>query len=113
MHVSAIVLGKEDQIRMALTCLFARGHLLIEDIPGIGKTTPVKVLSKCLGLQFRRVQFTSDMLPGDIRNRGSDNLGRKFPGHGKGFVETRYGIPAAIGPAGKRRHGNRKPDSIV
>ena len=66
MQISAIVLGKEDQIRMALTCLFARGHLLIEDIPGIGKTTPVKVLSKCLGLQFRRVQFTSDMLPGDI-----------------------------------------------
>ena len=66
MQISAIVLGKEDQIRMALTCLFARGHLLIEDIPGIGKTTLVKALSKCLGLQFRRVQFTSDMLPGDI-----------------------------------------------
>ena len=58
--------GKEDQIRLALTCLFARGHLLIEDIPGIGKTTLAKALSKCLGLQFRRVQFTSDMLPGDI-----------------------------------------------
>ena len=66
MQVSAIVLGKEDQIRLALTCLFARGHLLIEDIPGIGKTTLAKALSKCLGLQFRRVQFTSDMLPGDI-----------------------------------------------
>ncbi len=66
MQISAIVLGKEDQIRMALTCLFARGHLLIEDIPGIGKTTLAKALSKCLGLQFRRVQFTSDMLPGDI-----------------------------------------------
>ena len=66
MQISAIVLGKEDQIRLALTCLFARGHLLIEDIPGIGKTTLAKALSKCLGLQFRRVQFTSDMLPGDI-----------------------------------------------
>jgi MoxR-like ATPase len=65
-QISAIVLGKEDQIRLALTCLFARGHLLIEDIPGIGKTTLAKALSKCLGLQFRRVQFTSDMLPGDI-----------------------------------------------
>ena len=66
MQISAIVLGKEDQIRLALTCLFGRGHLLIEDIPGIGKTTLAKALSKCLGLQFRRVQFTSDMLPGDI-----------------------------------------------
>jgi len=66
MQISAIVLGKKDQIRLALTCLFARGHLLIEDIPGIGKTTLAKALSKCLGLQFRRVQFTSDMLPGDI-----------------------------------------------
>jgi len=65
-QISAIVLGKEDQIRLALTCIFARGHLLIEDIPGIGKTTLAKTLSKCLGLQFRRVQFTSDMLPGDI-----------------------------------------------
>jgi len=65
-QIGAIVLGKENQIRLALTCLFARGHLLIEDIPGIGKTTLAKALSKCLGLQFRRVQFTSDMLPGDI-----------------------------------------------
>ncbi len=65
-QISQVVLGKEEQIRLALTCLFARGHLLIEDLPGIGKTTLAKVLSKCLGLQFRRVQFTSDMLPGDI-----------------------------------------------
>jgi len=65
-QISAVVLGKENQIRLALTCLFAKGHLLIEDIPGIGKTTLAKALSKCLGLQFRRVQFTSDMLPGDI-----------------------------------------------
>jgi len=65
-QVGQVVLGKKDQIRMALTCLFAGGHLLIEDIPGIGKTTLAKVLSRCLGLKFRRVQFTSDMLPGDI-----------------------------------------------
>jgi MoxR-like ATPase len=65
-QVGRVVLGKEDQIRMALTCLFAGGHLLIEDIPGIGKTTLAKVLSRCMGLKFRRVQFTSDMLPGDI-----------------------------------------------
>ncbi len=65
-QIARIVLGKEEQIKLALTCLFARGHLLIEDIPGIGKTTLAKVLSKCLGLNFRRIQFTSDLLPGDI-----------------------------------------------
>lgn len=65
-QIGQTVLGKEDQIKMALTCLFAGGHLLIEDIPGIGKTTLAKVLSRCMGLDFRRVQFTSDMLPGDI-----------------------------------------------
>ena len=65
-QIADVVLGKEEQIRLALTCVFARGHLLIEDIPGIGKTTLAKALSKCLGLHFRRVQFTSDMLPGDI-----------------------------------------------
>lgn len=65
-QIAAVVLGKEEQIRLALTCLFAKGHLLIQDIPGIGKTTLAKALSKCLGLHFRRIQFTSDMLPGDI-----------------------------------------------
>jgi MoxR-like ATPase len=65
-QISNVILGKRDQIRLAVTCFFAGGHLLIEDIPGIGKTTLAKVLAKCLGLNFRRVQFTSDMLPGDI-----------------------------------------------
>lgn len=65
-QIGRVVLGKESQVRLALTCLFADGHLLIEDLPGIGKTTLAKVLSRCLGLQFRRVQFTSDMLPGDV-----------------------------------------------
>jgi MoxR-like ATPase len=65
-QIGRTVLGKREQIKMALTCLFAGGHLLIEDIPGIGKTTLAKVLSRCMGLEFRRVQFTSDMLPGDI-----------------------------------------------
>lgn len=65
-QIGSVVLGKAEQIRLALTCLLARGHLLIEDIPGIGKTTLAKVLSKSLGLNFRRIQCTSDMLPGDI-----------------------------------------------
>ncbi len=65
-QIGRVILGKEEQILLALTCLFAKGHLLIEDIPGIGKTTLAKVLSASLGLDFRRIQFTSDMLPGDI-----------------------------------------------
>jgi MoxR-like ATPase len=61
-----IVLGKKTQIRLALACLLARGHLLIEDLPGVGKTTLAHVLARTLGLQFHRIQFTSDMLPADI-----------------------------------------------
>jgi MoxR-like ATPase len=61
-----VILGKESQIRLALACLLARGHLLIEDLPGVGKTTLAHVLAKSLGLQFQRIQFTSDMLPADI-----------------------------------------------
>jgi MoxR-like ATPase len=61
-----VILGKERQIRLALACLLAGGHLLIEDIPGVGKTTLAHVLAKLLGLNFHRIQFTSDMLPADI-----------------------------------------------
>ena len=61
-----IILGKDPQIRMALACMLARGHLLIEDIPGVGKTTLAHVLARSLGLNFQRIQFTSDMLPADI-----------------------------------------------
>lgn len=64
--IGKLVLGKEHQIRLALCCLVSEGHLLIEDIPGIGKTTLAKVLAQVLGLQFQRIQCTSDMLPGDI-----------------------------------------------
>jgi MoxR-like ATPase len=65
-QASQIILGKEGQIRLALACLLARGHLLIEDLPGVGKTTLAHVLAKLLGLNFHRIQFTSDMLPADI-----------------------------------------------
>ncbi len=63
---SRIVLGKEHAVRLALACVLARGHLLIEDIPGVGKTTLAHLLARLLGLQFQRIQFTSDMLPADI-----------------------------------------------
>ena len=64
--VNQVVLGKEAQVRLALTCLLANGHLLIEDLPGMGKTTLSHTLAKVLGLSFQRIQFTSDLLPSDI-----------------------------------------------
>ena len=65
-QVEGAILGKPQQIRSALACLIARGHLLIEDVPGVGKTTLAHVLARTLGLQFSRIQFTSDLLPADI-----------------------------------------------
>ena len=61
-----IILGKDRQIRLALTCLLARGHLLIEDLPGLGKTMLAQSLARVLDLKFSRIQFTSDLLPADI-----------------------------------------------
>lgn len=65
-RASQIVFGKEREIQLALTCLLARGHLLIEDVPGVGKTTLVKTLARLLDLPLTRVQFTNDLLPGDL-----------------------------------------------
>jgi MoxR-like ATPase len=65
-QVGTVLLGKDQQIRLALTCLFSGGHLLIEDLPGMGKTTLSHTLARVLGLSFNRVQFTSDLLPADI-----------------------------------------------
>lgn len=64
--VGTILLGKEHQVKLAVACLLAKGHLLIEDLPGMGKTTLAQSLSKVLGLSYERVQFTSDLLPADI-----------------------------------------------
>src|SRR5450756_869217 len=65
-QVGTVILGKQRQIRLAIACILARGHLLIEDIPGVGKTTLAHALATALGLQFQRIQFTSDLLPADI-----------------------------------------------
>ena len=64
--IQRAIFGKDHEIRLALTCLLAGGHLLIEDLPGIGKTTLSKVMAITLGLEFCRIQCTNDMLPGDI-----------------------------------------------
>src|SRR5579859_1918845 len=65
-QVGRIILGKEHQIRLTVACLLARGHLLIEDLPGVGKTTLAHALARTMGLDFQRIQFTSDLLPADI-----------------------------------------------
>jgi len=65
-RLNEVVLGKEREVRLAIACLLARGHLLIEDIPGVGKTTLAHALARVLGLSYQRIQFTSDLLPADI-----------------------------------------------
>jgi MoxR-like ATPase len=65
-QLGRIVVGKDEPIRLALACLLARGHLLIEDIPGVGKSTLAQALATTLGLKYARIQFTSDLLPADV-----------------------------------------------
>jgi MoxR-like ATPase len=65
-HISKVVLGKQEQIKLVLSCLLAGGHCLIEDQPGVGKTTLAHTIAQVMGLDFTRIQFTSDLLPADI-----------------------------------------------
>ena len=65
-QLTTVIVGKDEQVRDCLTCLLAGGHLLIEDVPGVGKTTLAQALARTLGLQFSRVQFTSDLMPSDL-----------------------------------------------
>ena len=65
-QIGTVIVGKSLQIRQSLTCLLAGGHLLIEDAPGVGKTTLAHAIAISLGLPFRRIQFTSDLLPSDV-----------------------------------------------
>lgn len=64
--VNSIVMGKEEQVKLAFSCLLAGGHLLIEDLPGVGKTTLAHALAAVIGVRYQRIQFTSDLLPADI-----------------------------------------------
>jgi MoxR-like ATPase len=85
-QLSQVILGKDTAIRQSITCLLAGGHLLIEDLPGVGKTTLAHALAISLGLRFSRVQFTSDLLPGDVTGvsvfeRGHGETPGKFVFH--------------------------------
>lgn len=83
-HLGALVLGKPEQVKLALTCLVARGHLLLEDVPGVGKTTLAEGLARSFSMSFSRVQFTADLLPSDI-------LGAQVFLQAKGQFEFRKG----------------------
>ena len=65
-QIATVIIGKRDRIEDAVACLMAGGHLLIEDIPGVGKTTLAQALAVSLGLRFSRVQFTADLMPSDL-----------------------------------------------
>ena len=65
-NIGSVFLGKEELVKLAVTCLLAGGHLLLEDVPGVGKTLLAQALARSLGLRFSRIQFTSDLLPADI-----------------------------------------------
>src|SRR5579872_2317108 len=65
-NISTVIQGKEEPTRLALVCLFSEGHLLLEDVPGVGKTTLAKALARSFDLECRRIQFTPDLLPSDV-----------------------------------------------
>jgi MoxR-like ATPase len=83
-HIGQLVHGKAEQVKLALTCLVARGHLLLEDVPGVGKTTLAEGLARSFSMSFARVQFTADLLPSDI-------LGAQVFLQTKGEFEFRQG----------------------
>jgi MoxR-like ATPase len=83
-HLGKVVLGKSKEVRLALTCLCARGHLLLEDVPGVGKTTLAEGLARSFSLTFARIQFTADLLPSDI-------VGAQIFNTAKGTFELRPG----------------------
>ena len=83
-QLNRVIVGKPEQVFDCVTCLLAGGHLLIEDVPGVGKTTLAHALARTLGLQFARVQFTSDLMPSDVTGvsvyeRSQEYLGRSLP----------------------------------
>ncbi|MBB1335817.1 MULTISPECIES: AAA family ATPase [unclassified Pseudoalteromonas] len=100
--LSQVIFGKQQQIKLALTCLFSQGHLLIEDLPGMGKTTLSHALAAVLGLSYQRVQFTSDLLPSDILGSSIFNANEhKFTFH-KGPIFSQVVLADEINRAGPK-----------
>lgn len=102
--LNGVLLGKERQIRLAVCCLISGGHLLIEDLPGMGKTTLATGLSSLLGLSFQRVQFTSDMLPADL-------IGMSVMNRESGKFEFRKGAGLHPGPPCRRDQPREPKDA--
>src|SRR5205809_3997072 len=76
-QICEVIVGKNHAVKLAVACLLARGHLLIEDIPGVGKTTLSQALARSLALAFQRIQFTSDLLPADILGNSIFDRGKQ------------------------------------
>jgi MoxR-like ATPase len=100
--LETIILGKPQQIRLCLACLLARGHLLIEDVPGVGKTTLAHALAHVLGLAWQRVQFTSDLLPADIIGVSVFDRGRQRFNFRQGPIFTQLLLADEVNRASPR-----------
>ncbi len=112
-QLDGVILGKGTQVRLAVACLLARGHLLIEDQPGVGKTTLAHALARTFGLDFRRVQFTSDLLPADLLGVSIWDAARPPvrvpPGPGFSAVGlAEHHLPWPAGPGDQRGAARRR-----
>lgn len=100
--LSSVIFGKKQQIKLALTCLFSEGHLLIEDLPGMGKTTLSHALAAVLGLSYQRIQFTSDLLPADILGTNVFNASEHTFTFHKGPIFSQVVLADEINRAGPK-----------
>jgi len=100
--LSSVIFGKKKQIKLALTCLFSEGHLLIEDLPGMGKTTLSHALAAVLGLSYQRIQFTSDLLPADILGTNVFNANEHTFTFHKGPIFSQVVLADEINRAGPK-----------
>ncbi|MCQ8819077.1 MoxR family ATPase [Pseudoalteromonas agarivorans] len=100
--LSSVIFGKKQQVKLALTCLFSEGHLLIEDLPGMGKTTLSHALAAVLGLSYQRIQFTSDLLPADILGTNVFNANEHTFTFHKGPIFSQVVLADEINRAGPK-----------
>ncbi len=100
--LSSVIFGKKKLIKLALTCLFSEGHLLIEDLPGMGKTTLSHALAAVLGLSYQRIQFTSDLLPADILGTNVFNANEHTFTFHKGPIFSQVVLADEINRAGPK-----------